>query len=54
LFLNWLGYYLLLHFGHLHYALARPIVAAIVYCGFSYPVWKRVFRRRGVPKGIVR
>src|SRR5262249_28453616 len=37
-------YYALLEYGAMSYALARPIASALTFFGFSFPVWKWVFR----------
>ena len=47
---NWSGnlaFHLLVTLTEIPYWLVRPIVTLAVYCGFSYPLWKKVFRRRG-------
>ena len=42
--LNALGYYTLVTWTSVHYVLARPIVSVVVFFGFSYQMWKLVFR----------
>lgn len=42
--LNWLGFDLLVRHTDIFYPLARPLSVAVVFFGFSYPVWKWIFR----------
>jgi putative flippase GtrA len=44
--LNWLGFDLLVKHTAIYYPLARPLSVAIVFFGFSYPVWKWIFRAK--------
>jgi putative flippase GtrA len=44
--LNWLGFDLLVKHTSIYYPLARPASVAIVFFGFSYPVWKWIFRSK--------
>ena len=42
--LNIVGFHLLVTLTPIRYYLVRPLVTLTVYCGFSYPLWKKVFR----------
>lgn len=42
--MNALGFQLLVAFTPVPYLLARVTAGFLVYCGFSYPAWRRVFR----------
>ena len=44
--LNVLGFHLLVTLTPLPYYVVRPVVTLAVYCGFSFPLWTRIFRRR--------
>lgn len=46
LVLNVTGFHLLVTLTPLPFYLARPLVTAVVYCGFSFPLWTRIFRAR--------
>ena len=41
--LNLAGFHLLVTLTPIPYFLVRPLVTLAVYCGFSYPLWKKVF-----------
>ncbi len=41
--MNATGYYLLVTHTSIHYALARPIVSAVIFTCFSYPLWRYIF-----------
>jgi putative flippase GtrA len=41
--LNGSGYYLMVTHTSIHYAVARPIVSAIIFTCFSYPLWRYIF-----------
>lgn len=42
--LNWVSFYLLLRWTSVHYAMLRPVIGAVIYLGFSYPIWGKIFR----------
>lgn len=42
--LNVGGFHLLVTRTPVPFYLARPLVALAVYCGFSFPLWARIFR----------
>lgn len=44
--LNIVGFHLLVTLTPIPYYLVRPLVTLSVYCGFSYPLWKKVFAPR--------
>lgn len=44
--LNAIGYWAILKWTGIHYAIARPIVIAVVYVGFSFPAWGKIFKTR--------
>lgn len=48
--LNSAGFHLLVTQTALPFTAARLIVALTVYCGFSFPLWARIFRPR--PAGV--
>ncbi len=41
--LNALGFHLMLIYTPIPYPIIRPVVTFIVFIGFSYPVWRKVF-----------
>lgn len=41
--LNGILFFLLVRFSLVPYALARPLGTFLVFVGFSYPAWKRIF-----------
>jgi putative flippase GtrA len=45
--LNLAGFHLLVTQTPIPYYLVRPLVTFAVYCGFSYPLWKKVFTSGG-------
>jgi putative flippase GtrA len=51
LVLNAVVYNLLRESGRVDYRLSRPIASLLVYAGFSYPLWRRVFAPRA-PAGV--
>ncbi len=44
--LNALAFHALVTWTPIPYPLARPLGTFLIYIGFSYPMWKRVFRVR--------
>ena len=44
--LNWLAFYFFIHSTSVHYAVLRPVIAAVVYIVFTYPPWGKIFRPR--------
>lgn len=47
LILNSVGFHLLVTQTAIPYLLARLLVTLVVYCGFSFPLWGRIFKTRG-------
>ena len=45
-FLNAMGFYAMVTWTTVPYALARPLVSFAVFGGFSYPLWTLVFRKQ--------
>lgn len=45
--LNALAFHVLVTLVHAPYGLARILGSALVYLGFSYPLWRRIFRGDG-------
>jgi putative flippase GtrA len=45
--LNALAFHALVTLVHAPYGLARILGSALVYLGFSYPLWRRIFRGDG-------
>ena len=44
--LNAVAFHFLVQLTPIHYAAARPIGGAVVYLGFSFPLWRWIFRDR--------
>lgn len=51
--LNALAFHLLVSQLAVPYGLARVLGSALVYLGFSYPLWRRVFAQRPLPSPVV-
>jgi putative flippase GtrA len=42
--MNGVGFYAVLKWTNIHYVVARPLVITVIYLGFSFPAWGRIFK----------
>ena len=50
LLLSAVGFHLLVTLTPIPYGLARPLVALVVYLGFSFPLWRLIFKSDAPPE----